>query len=76
VRHRGGGGKGVGGRGTGCRRTRRSPAGKHRAEEAGALVGEATGGEVGALADGGVVRGVAGSSARRRGRHRAEEAGA
>jgi hypothetical protein len=33
-------------------------------------------GEVGALAGGGVVRGVAGSSARRRGRHRAEEAGA
>jgi hypothetical protein len=44
VRHRGGGGRGVGGRGAGCRRTRRSPVRRHRAEEAAALVGEATGG--------------------------------
>jgi hypothetical protein len=37
---------GVGGRGVGCRQTRRSSAGRHGAEQAGALVGEATGGGV------------------------------
>jgi hypothetical protein len=35
---------GTDGRGAGCRRTRRSPAGRRGAEEAGALAGEATGG--------------------------------
>jgi hypothetical protein len=39
MRHRG-----VSRRGVGCRRTRRSLAGRHRAEEAGALAREATGG--------------------------------
>jgi hypothetical protein len=34
VRHRGGGGKSIGGRGAGCRRTRRSPAGRCGVEEA------------------------------------------
>jgi hypothetical protein len=43
VSHRGGGGRGGGGRDAGCRRIRRSPAGKRGAEEAGALVGEARG---------------------------------
>jgi hypothetical protein len=45
------------------------------AEEVGVSVGEAMGGEVGALASGGATRGVAGSGAHRRGRHGAEEAG-
>jgi hypothetical protein len=39
VRHRGGGGNGVGGRGARCRRMRRSPAGRCGAEEAGVLMG-------------------------------------
>jgi hypothetical protein len=44
VRHRGGGGRGIGGRCTRCRRNRRLLAGRHGVEEAGVLVGEATGG--------------------------------
>jgi hypothetical protein len=55
VRHRGGGGRGVGGIGARCRRMRRSPVGRRGAEEAGALAGEATRGEVGALAGGGAT---------------------
>jgi hypothetical protein len=44
VRHRDGGGRGIGERDAGCRRTRRSLAGRRGVEEAGALVGEAVGG--------------------------------
>jgi hypothetical protein len=40
VRHRGGGGRGIGDRGAGCRRTRRSPTGRHGEEEAWAMTGE------------------------------------
>jgi hypothetical protein len=35
---------GVGGRGAGCRRTRRSPAGRRGVKEVGTLAGEVTGG--------------------------------
>jgi hypothetical protein len=44
VRHKGGGGRNIGGRGAKCRRTRRSPARRRGAKEAGTLAGEEMGG--------------------------------